>query len=117
MAPRPLLAQTRPARAHSLIAFPVQPSKRSEQRFYLFGFLHEIRLHKLLGYACVAHGILCNLIFEVFKQSTTVRIDADVLAWLKAQGQGIRRGLTLFCGQQWSARWVKRYAGGEGRPA
>ena len=34
-----------------------------------------------------------NPFFRPVKQSTTVRIDADVLAWLKAQGKGYQTRL------------------------
>ncbi|GJL72014.1 MAG: hypothetical protein NMNS01_12130 [Nitrosomonas sp.] len=31
------------------------------------------------------------------KKQLTLRLDADVLAWLKGQGRGIRAGLMLSC--------------------
>ena len=31
---------------------------------------------------------VCNPFFRPIKTSTTVRVDADVLAWLKSQGRG-----------------------------
>jgi uncharacterized protein (DUF4415 family) len=33
-------------------------------------------------------GAVGNLFYKPTKQSTTVRVDSDVLAWLKSQGKG-----------------------------
>jgi len=39
------------------------------------------------------------------KEQLTIRLDADVLTWLKVLTAGaIRRGLTEFCVRQWKAK-------------
>ena len=36
--------------------------------------------------------------YRPIKKPVTLRLDADVIAWFKAQGRGYRRGLIGRCG-------------------
>jgi hypothetical protein len=38
------------------------------------------------------------------KQQLTIRLDADVLDWLKGNDEAIRRASTIFSASQWKAR-------------
>jgi hypothetical protein len=42
-------------------------------------------------------GVFEGFIYRPVKQAVSQRLDADVLAWLKKDGEGIRRGRTGFC--------------------
>ena len=47
------------------------------------------------------------------KQQLTIRLDADVLKWLKSGGRDIRRASNVFCGRLWR---VSRRAGRDPNP-
>jgi uncharacterized protein (DUF4415 family) len=53
-----------------------------------------------------------NPFYKPTKTSTTVRLDSDVLLWLKSKGKGYRPGSTLSCGK----RCYGRSAGAECHP-
>jgi uncharacterized protein (DUF4415 family) len=44
-------------------------------------------------------GAVVGKFYRPIKKSLTIRLDADVLAWLRARGGVIRRASTSSCGQ------------------
>ena len=46
-------------------------------------------------------GFEVGKFYRPMKEAVTVRLDADVVHWLKRDGKGIRRGSMRFCGGRW----------------